>query len=131
MATQDLWGDLPLEENIRTPVTVLREQAALLGEKTRQVLQGDVRVHHSIGLKDFEAEFFITAPALDDYSYRLFSIQYPVTMYPLRISESITGMPPIEYPSEESFVNALRIILSHPEVKKIISSLVAQSKANN
>lgn len=131
MATQDLWGELSLEENIRTPLTVLREQAALLGEKTQHVLQGDVRISH-YGVPDFEAEFLITAPALDNYSYRLFSIRYPLTMYPLKIIETITGMlPPIEYPTEESFISALRLILSHAKVKKIISSLIAQSKANN
>jgi len=131
MATQDLWGELSLEENIRTPVTILREQAALLGEKTRQVLQGDVRVHHNVGLNGFEAEFFITAPALDNYAYQLFSIQYPLAMYPLKIIATITGRPPRECPTEEKFVNELGIILSHAKVKKIISSLVAQSKANN
>lgn len=130
MATQDLWGELSLEENIRTPVTILREQAALLGQKTQNVLQGDVRIGRH-GVSDFEAEFFITAPALDDYAYQLFSVIYPLTMYPLRISETIINMPPIQYPTEESFINALGIILSHAKVRKIISSLVAQSKANN
>lgn len=131
MATQDLWGELSLGENIRTPITILREQAALLGEKTQHVLQGDIRISH-YGVRDFEAEFFIIVPALDNYAYRLFSIRYPVTMYPLTIIDTAMDLQSrIECPAEEDFVNALRLFLSQAKVKKIISSLIAQSKANN
>ena len=31
---KNLWGDLPLEENIRTPYVILKEQASLLTETT-------------------------------------------------------------------------------------------------
>lgn len=38
----DLWPADIGEPNIRTPVSILREQASLLGEKTNNIVEGQV-----------------------------------------------------------------------------------------
>ena len=40
--TNDLWPANIADSNLTTPVTILKEQAALLGEKTRQLVKGEV-----------------------------------------------------------------------------------------
>ncbi len=135
MATQDLWGDLSLEENIRTPVTILREQAALLGQKTNNLLEGQVNIAQTGTLSErFSALFFIVAPLLNNYRYHLLSVQYPPTaMYPLDLQDhSNTGsLKKIVCVDEASFIQALGEVLIQPQVKKILSSLISQSKAEN
>jgi hypothetical protein len=136
MATQDLWGDLSLEENIRTPVTILREQAALLGQKTNNILEGEVSVERAAPKphEQFLASFFIVAPLLNKYRYQLLSVQYPlVKMYPLVIFDYNSEDSPekIACEDEASFVQALGRIFIQPEVKKVLSSLISQSRAEN
>lgn len=133
MAVPDLWGELPLTETARTPVTILREQAALLEKKTENVLQGNIHIRPSTYGNGFSASFDIIAPSLDDYSYRVLTIDYPISMYPLKIREEVTGRPPmpIECSNEESFMQALGEILAHPQMKKVVASLMAQSRENN
>lgn len=135
MAVQDLWGEIPLTETIRMPVTILREQAVLLEKKTENVLQGNI--HISSHGDRFRASFDIVAPSLDDYSYRVLTIDYPVSMYPLEIYDEIKGeegdgpLNPTRCRDEESFTKALGRVLSHPQMRKVVTSLVAQSRENN
>ena len=131
MAVQDLWGELPVTETAQTPVTILREQAALLEKKTENVLQENINI--SAHDSKFRARFDIIAPSLDDYSYRVLSIGYPVFMYPLQIFEEVTGAVARvrECRDEESFVQALGEILSHPRIKRVVTSLLVQSREDN
>ncbi len=39
----DLWGSLPLPEKIKTPYTILQEQAEFLSDKTNGILAGYIR----------------------------------------------------------------------------------------
>lgn len=135
MAVQDLWGEISLTETVRTPVTILREQAALLEKKTENVLQANVKIAASGN--GFSASFDIIAPSLDDYSYRVLIIDYPVVMYPVIIQDNVTeedikkNTMYRECRDEESFIQVLGEILSHPQVKKVVANLVAQSRENN
>src|ERR1035438_5382861 len=40
--TNDFWPANIADSNLTTPATILKEQAALLGEKTRQLVKGEV-----------------------------------------------------------------------------------------
>ena len=40
--TNDLWPENIADSNLVTPVSILKQQAALLGEKTRQLVKGEV-----------------------------------------------------------------------------------------
>ena len=69
---------------------------------------------------------------------RASDLSYPVTLYPVSIEpDSNTKDPhllperPIECPDEENFIQALGEILSRPQVRKVISLLIVQSRENS
>jgi hypothetical protein len=119
MATQtDFWGEIQTED-IRTPVAILREQAALLGPKTQNLVEAKVQTQPLQG-GDFLHYFNLVVPALDNYTYRLFAVQHPMGLYP------IVGMGR-SLANEEEFKTWLRETLSSPETKRIIANLIAQA----
>src|SRR5437879_4450707 len=106
MATQtDFWGQIQTE-GIRTPVAILREQAALLGPKTQNLVEAKVQTH-PLG-SYLSHSFKLSVPALD-YVYQLFSVNHPVDhLYPVEAGgESLAD--------EEQFKTWLRQKLSSPE----------------
>jgi hypothetical protein len=120
MATRtDLWGDIEAA-NIRTPVAILREQASVLGEKTRLVI--DAQVSTVIWRGDFVHHFKLVVPALEDYTYELFDIRHGVGLYPVFADNQ-------RLENEEKFIGWLRDKLSSPETKRIISNLLAQANS--
>ena len=125
MATQvDLWGDIGPAEPVRTPVTILREQAALLGRKTKNVLEAKVSSFTLAG--GLTHSFNIVVPGLDDYTYELFQIQIGVDAYPVFVSVPPT-MATVKLETEQQFTEWLKAKLSSPETKKIIGNLLAQA----
>ena len=40
--SEDLWGDIPINKEIKLPVTTLKEQATILGGETNKILEGKV-----------------------------------------------------------------------------------------
>src|ERR1700688_3150068 len=119
MATQtDLWGDIQ-PSAIRTPVAILREQAALLGNKTQNLVEARVRTLVFAG--SFHLYFELVAPALNDYTYCLFELEHGPAFYPVRVR------PSKELQTEEQLVDWLRRRLSSDETKKIVGNLLAQA----
>ena len=104
----DLWPDSIETAKVKSPAALLREQASLLGRKTRNLVQAEVKgggrqrdyfenvITESI-LKQaefkgespqrdyFHYSFQIVAPALDYYRYELFTITHDIQLYPLII----------------------------------------------
>jgi hypothetical protein len=117
----DLWGDIA-PSAVRTPASILREQASLLGAKTKNTIEGQVETWTS-GSK-FYHSFNLVVPALDNYSYELFKISHEVNLYPVHV-----GFPLIEAKNEEAFVNWLAQKLSSAETKSIIGNLLAQANS--
>jgi hypothetical protein len=120
-AMTDLWGAIEGPGVVRTPVSILKEQATLLGKKTNQLLRGRVRtqaygreVHHF---------FDIVVPALDDYSYELFGISHDTAdLYPVTVGRSV-------FDKEAEFVDWLGTTLSSRETQKIVRNLLAQANS--
>jgi hypothetical protein len=120
MAAQpDLWGEIvPLAE--RTPVSILREQAALLGQKTKNLMEARV-ITSSRGDGTLMHSFTLVVPSLS-YSFQLFQVYHKLTsLYPLRVSDMKE-----ELPTEQAFIDWLGSRLSSPETKKLIGNLLAQ-----
>jgi hypothetical protein len=93
MAAQpDLWGDLEVAP-IRTPVAILKEQAAVLGQKTRNVVEA--RVETSLTYNShFVHSFSLVVPALDNYEYQLFKVQHAIDLYPVETpNQSLNNEP--------------------------------------
>jgi hypothetical protein len=123
MATQtDFWGEIE-QPIVRTPVAILKEQAALLGAKTQNLIEAEVttlarggEIHHSL---------YLVVPAMD-YRYELLRMWHRVTeLYPVHpIAHSFLSLE-----TEEQFVEWLRERLSSSETKRIVGNLLAQVNA--
>ena len=138
---QNLWGEIVAETKLKLPVTILNEQATILGEVTNRILEAVVEstVPSKKGLLSYG--LFIVAPALNNYKYNVLDIEhdivfaYPVSVYDvvgpsdvLDIDESDAEK--VVCNSEEEFLQKLGQLLSSEQVHKIIESLIAQSKAS-
>ncbi|MFH1115955.1 MAG: hypothetical protein V1792_18745 [Pseudomonadota bacterium] len=141
----DLWPNsldsLPLD---RAPVTILREQASLLGRKTNNLLEGEVIQIEPFDAADpeFTYRFNIVAPALGNYRYGLFMIFHAITLYPVRFRvdedvrtelavgvESQGRIPVAE--DETQFVDILRQILASTKTQRVIAGLLTQMRGSN
>jgi hypothetical protein len=149
---KNLWGELPKPETIRTPYTILKEQASILSEITNGLLIGEV-------INNQRDKFFvkilrIKAPSLNNYTYSVVEVQHSIKLYPVFVknltADPITKATDLidslrvdlrhpdlledqgykKYSSEEEFENALGQILSSKGVKQVISALLAQIHAD-
>lgn len=125
MSEENLWGELPIEEKIETPASVLRVQGIALNKATKGIL--DVRVLQGTWHSNLTYEFRIVAPALGNYSATVLTIRHPMALYPLTInSEALTyGEKQVADISE--FKETLKEILQSQTVRRIVSGLLAQS----
>ena len=142
----DLWPDKIKVEKLITPVTILRQQASLLGKKTKGIVQGEIEDGKGgFSLNLFNYTFYIVAPALNNYRYRLFNISYEVSLYPLEIdveseireeipsnfikkrSGAIIALEFVYANSEKDFLEILKAIFNSAKVLRVISVFLSQS----
>lgn len=117
---EDLWPGNIAESNLVTPLAILREQGALLGEKTRQLVRGEVDtqtvgtmlVHH----------FQVAAPTLN-YRYELFSAQHNVNFYPLVVRHKNEN---VSVKDEAEFKAKLKELLADQHTVNVVHSILAQ-----
>jgi hypothetical protein len=100
----------------------MREQAALLGAKTKNLVEASVSTYvidgsilHSLDL---------VVPALDRYTYNLFTISHGPSIYPVKVRYRDT-----QFETEQEFIEWLGEKLSSPETKRIVSNLLSQVAA--
>jgi len=137
----DLWPDeLPTTVTPDSPVRILKEQAALLGKKTRGIVQASLRTsgEGSEAPKPFVYNFYITCPTLS-YYYKIFSVAMGFEPYPasFRIdSDILKEISPgtgegvsLSAKSEQEFVSILGDILQAEKTKKIVASLMLHAQA--
>jgi hypothetical protein len=138
----DLWPTVPLPTvAYSTPLSILREQSALLEKKTNGIVTAQVVVRTddpftTLALmregimktqsnKGFAYSFYLTAPALEQYQYLLFKVAQPLEMYPLLITDSPEDQIKVE--SEGEFIEALRRIFGHEKTQQVLQAMIAQS----
>jgi len=134
----DLWPqDLQADERQRAPVTILKEQASLLGQKTRNLLEAEVRqraARQGFSLDVFFFDFYLVAPALGHYRFKLFSAWHDIRFYPLfvQLDEDLErevchkGEREVRVDSEEEFLQILRKIFASQKTRGVIQALLAQ-----
>lgn len=124
---KDLWPENLVEgETASLPVSILRQQAALLAKKTGGLLVADVRSHAGFATDRIRHGFYIVAPALDDYTYGLFDIDHdPAEPYPVKV---VFGDSRTEADSPGALEKYLQEIFSSERTRNIIIGLLAQSK---
>jgi hypothetical protein len=126
--SENLWGEIPKKGNLRTPITILREQASILGQVTNNVLQGDVSMGRDGWGPEFQMTMSIIAPALDNYRFLLLRVAHDVSLFPVKV-EDLVNDTEYDCPDEESFVAVLKKILSSTATHRVIDSLLSQSQA--
>jgi hypothetical protein len=136
----DLWPTDIINPRLRAPITILKEQAVLLQQKTNGVIHAQVnRMRSESQLTKengkFLYEFLIIAPSLLDFQYRLFTISHEIELYPITIeTDKIISRElgndnndPIVVKSEPEYIERLRKIFCTKKTKKIINAMIAQS----
>lgn len=144
MATTNIWSDFPESVNVRTPVQILREQAALLRERTNGTLDARVEVSKVNDQNDDGRvfwDFVVVAPALLNYRYKILTIGQPTTFYPVTFdarsdgphasSFSVNASPAaIKFAEDEDRFMALLVdAVKSERVQTAIKSLLVQSRA--
>ena len=91
MVVGDLWPVISEFDVKTTPLSVLREQARLLGEKTGGKLQAEL-VTFPVE-SDLRHNLEIVAPSLGGYRFLLLSITHPPELFPCLLnSEEMIGL---------------------------------------
>ncbi len=132
-AIPDLWPDIE-QTQLVPPIAILREQAAALGKKTNNLLQGRVETT-PVGEGRFRHSFYVVAPSLDEYAYKLFWIEHGVEQYPVAAPQQLTLLGPPQVreatiESEKELLQYVREVLNSDKTKRIVGSLLAQVKAS-
>ena len=127
MPSEDLWGDLPLMENMRTPVGILREQAAILEKRTNGLLLAEVNL--KTVSEYFLVKFDIVAPALNNYRYLVLDVEHQIGIYPLTLRH-VSAEKTFECDDENEFEEQLKEILTSDIVRNVIIGLLAQVRGN-
>jgi len=153
-ATRDLWPDSIHVDAAASPLVILREQAALLGERTKGLVRAEVEsTQHSPDKIDeylgdilpsesqvvYSHTLYLVAPALDNYRYTLLCAEHDVSPYPSRVRfypnpEAIfvpRALSPdvratMSVNNEAAFVQWLQCALQREETIHIVYALVSR-----
>lgn len=125
MPSQDMWGDFQVQ-SLRVPVQLLREQAAALGPRTKNLVVAEVST--STRRDEFRHGLELVVPALDDYRYHLLSLAHDIHLYPLFLEyDGDVELSARNISSEDELNQALHRALSSEKTKRIINSLISQA----
>jgi hypothetical protein len=127
--TPNLWPVDFVTSEAEYPDAVLKQQAELFGKKTKHLVEAEVRSpDHAFFLQDkIRKSLYLVAPALGGYSYRLFTIEYGIEPYPVVITGVGDDVARI-CPTKQEFLATLKDLFASQETRRIIVSLLAQSK---
>lgn len=126
--TEGYWA-IPDETTIsRAPGAILKEQAAALREMTKGELNGIITVAPAPS-GQMGYRLVVTVPALNNYSYVVLMVQYPLlSIWPASIVSNVTDET-AEAENEVEFNELLRKILGSAEMQRVIGALRAQVRA--
>ncbi len=122
-----LWS-IPNIDNLRTPLSILKEQAAALTDDTRGLLVGDVKTDEDLdGYLDLT--LIIRVPSLNNYSYSVLTYTQPITLFPgtMRSNAFATSR---TVKSEEEFMFNLKEALQSPAITMAVKGLLAQAASS-
>ncbi|MFP4440191.1 MAG: hypothetical protein ACLFVO_23400 [Chloroflexaceae bacterium] len=140
----DLWPDDIAVTTARSPVSILREQAAILGKKIRNLVEATVMAQ-DVGDPTtkkpgiFTYSFYLVAPALHNYHYRLFSITHDIELYPVTFlldcevanqilnTETAESWVQVKAESEEDLIRVLKSIFNANKTRQVIQAMLAQT----
>lgn len=79
----NLWPDDIQAVRMEAPVTILRKQAALLGQRTKNIVTAEAV--RRVSIDTFTFSFYIVGPAVGNYRYKLFTMRHGAPFYPLTL----------------------------------------------
>ncbi|WP_333878996.1 hypothetical protein [Methylobacter sp.] len=123
-SNDDLWPDLTGDPDVKSPLLILREQAAKLGAKTSNIIEAEVTANPSED-EFLQVRLILKAPALNGYEYVLLSVNQPIESYPAYLADEYDSK---EVKDEQEFKTSLEKLFKSDRTVKIINSLIAQSK---
>lgn len=129
VAIPDLWPEDIGLTSLVAPLSILRDQAGKLGEKTANLVRGAVETQADKS-RMFEHSFSLVAPSLGNYTSRIFRVKHAVQFYPLEILTDIDG-PNFRAGGQDEFLRALGEIFASAPVKRMIHALIAQSRVTS
>jgi hypothetical protein len=138
----DLWpDDIVPKVKLELPVNILKEQGVTLGEKTGNIIRGEVESNSDAKL--FVYKFYITSPALG-YKYELLQIRHEIAIYPVfvlmeteilnetrqavleTIPDGISlGSGNLIAENSNAFKEILKLIFGSTKARRVISSLIS------
>jgi hypothetical protein len=121
----DLWPSDFGQSDVVPPVSILREQADLIGKKTRGVIYGTIQT--SKAGTDFLHEFMLVVPTLDNYTYRLLFVRHPIQLYPATLTAELLQQD-FRAGTADEFVRQLGAVLSSPQTIEIVRVLLSQAQ---
>lgn len=126
----DLWPK-EIEQVMLTPMAIMRAQATILRERTKNLLEAEI-VSRDVPTNRLKHTFVLIAPALERYSYSLFTVEHEKNLvYPAAVESPAldTRFPDevVEASSQDEFTQIMGAILKHDKTKAVISSLLARS----
>ena len=148
-AARDLWPDQIDVASIVPPIVILREQATVLGERTKGLVRAEVESTEQPrdGIEEYledvipaearvvhEHTLYLVAPALDNYRYSLLSVSHDFQPYPCRVSfhPNPDAMPTgdssdtLAIRREDLFLPWLQSALNREETVRVIHGLIAR-----
>jgi hypothetical protein len=117
----DFWPEDIGTSTVVTPVSVLKQEAAYLGPKTKQLLKAEVRTTNNG--QNFIQSFFIIAPGLSNYQFQLFQLVHSITLYPAQLTWQSAV---VIIADEKQLTEKLKEVLSSPQTRQIVHALIAQ-----
>jgi hypothetical protein len=121
-----LWN-IPDISNLRTPITIIKEQATALSEATGGLLRGDVTTSRSAHDETLFLTLSVIVPALNNYKYNILTYWQPVRLFPGDLHYSAENKV-YRISNEKEFDERLKSILGSEEVGAVIGALIAQAR---
>ncbi|HMU46880.1 MAG TPA: hypothetical protein PKC72_10955 [Chitinophagaceae bacterium] len=121
---KDLWPNFEDVPKITSPRSVMSEQASFLSQKTKNLLTANISTNNTSDGRIVN-RFAIVAPLLKNYSYNLFALYHGAIYYPCEILFKGVRTP---IQNEEELRTAMSSIFNDESTKKVIVSLIGQSK---
>ncbi|MEM6265491.1 MAG: hypothetical protein AAGI38_23515 [Bacteroidota bacterium] len=125
----DLWPAFNLDA-IRTPASILSEQASLIASKTHNLLKAEVRTRpvpasDNNGSGQFHVELLLIAPKLGDFTYRVCWTEHGLQPYPIKL---VANQQEVIAQNEAEFLDWLGKTLGAAEVRQAVQLMYAQSE---
>ena len=118
---------------MRAPVTILKEQATFLGQRTKNIVI--VKVFRlETGTSTFKYAFNVVGPAIGNYTYRLFTMSHGAEFYPLTLAlhsglleAPSTHCPTVTAGGHDTFLASLRRVFADSQTIRVIRAILALS----